>query len=69
MKRRARWAMRWRRLLCALFFHPDLYVVHQCSPVLCKLFCPRCQRCFGMHLGVHAFGPWSPEFATCDAHD
>jgi hypothetical protein len=68
MRPGARWAMRWRRLMCGVFFHPHLYVVHQCSPVVCKLFCPRCQRFFGMHFGVQAFLPWSPEFGTCKEH-
>ena len=61
--------MRWKRLLCWMFFHPTLIIVHQCSRYSMKLQCPRCQRYYGMNEDARVFIAWSPVLAVCGKHN
>lgn len=62
-------AVCWRRILCRIFFH-KLVVVHQCTKEIRKVACLRCGRRFGMHDGVRAFLPWTPDLNITDCeHD
>jgi hypothetical protein len=53
------------RVLCWLFFHPELRVIHSCSRLAQHVWCPRCDRHFGIHHGVRAFVQWGPELCLC----
>ncbi len=53
------------RLLCWLFCHPRLIVVHRCSKTSYKVQCVRCRRYFGMNDDVRSFLVWSEDLEFC----
>ena len=58
-----------KKLLCKLFFHKELIIIHQCSRYSMKLQCSRCKQYFGMNEDARAFIPWTPGLAFCGKHN
>ncbi len=53
------------KLLCKIFWHKALIIVHKCNETMIQLYCPRCNDYFAINYQFRIMIPWKDEFCDC----